>query len=108
MPTYNKLVRDRIPEIIESNGKKFRTRILSEEEYITELKNKSFEELEEYRDAETREEALEELADLMEIVHAFAKSHGTTLEEVEEIRLKKAEKRGAFDEKIFLIDVEDE
>jgi predicted house-cleaning noncanonical NTP pyrophosphatase (MazG superfamily) len=107
MPTYNKLVRDRIPEIIEANGKKFSTRVLSDEEYITELKNKSFEELEEYRDAETREEALEELADLMEIVHAFARSHGTTLEEVEEIRRKKAEKRGAFDEKIFLIEVED-
>jgi predicted house-cleaning noncanonical NTP pyrophosphatase (MazG superfamily) len=107
MPTYNKLVRDRIPEIIEANGKKFSTRILSDEEYITELKNKSFEELEEYRDAETREEALEELADLMEIVHAFAKAHGTTLEEIEEIRRKKAEKRGTFEKKIFLIEVED-
>lgn len=50
MPTYNKLVRDRIPEIIEANGKKFSTRILSNDEYITELKNKSFEELHEYRD----------------------------------------------------------
>ncbi|WP_064094130.1 nucleoside triphosphate pyrophosphohydrolase [Rossellomorea aquimaris] len=107
MPTYKKLVRDRIPEIIESSGKKLSTRILSDEEYITELKNKSFEELEEYRDAETREEALEELADLMEIVHEFAKSLGTTFEEVEEIRRKKAEKRGGFEEKIFLIDVED-
>ncbi|WP_409250668.1 phosphoribosyl-ATP pyrophosphohydrolase [Bacillus sp. SCS-153A] len=107
MPVYNKLVRDRIPEIIESNGKEFKARILSDEEYITELKNKSFEELQEYRDAETREEALEELADLMEIVHAFAKSHGSSLEEVEEIRQKKADKRGAFEEKIFLIEVED-
>ena len=107
MAIYNKLVRDRIPEIIEGTGKKFSTRIRSNDEYITELKNKSFEELHEYRDAETREEALEELADLMEIVHAIAKSHGTTLEEVEEIRRRKAEKRGAFEEKIFLIEVED-
>jgi predicted house-cleaning noncanonical NTP pyrophosphatase (MazG superfamily) len=43
----------------------------------------------------------------MEIVHAFAKFHGTTLEEIEEIRCEKAERRGAFDEKIFLIEVED-
>ncbi|WP_421377998.1 phosphoribosyl-ATP pyrophosphohydrolase [Bacillus salacetis] len=107
MPIYNKLVRDKIPEIIESNGKKFTTRILSNEEYITELKNKSFEELEEYRNAITREEALEELADLMEIVHAFARSHGTNLEEVEEIRRNRAEDHGGFNEKIFLIDVED-
>ncbi len=56
MPTYNKLVRDRIPEIIEATGKKFSTRILSDEEYLIELKNKSFEELEEYHDAETRED----------------------------------------------------
>lgn len=107
MPVYNKLVRDKIPEIIESNGKEFTKKILSDEEFITELKNKSYEELEEYCDAETREDALEELADLMEIVHAFAKFHGTTLEEVEEIRRKKAERRGVFDEKIFLIKVED-
>jgi predicted house-cleaning noncanonical NTP pyrophosphatase (MazG superfamily) len=107
VPEYNKLVRDRIPEIIESSGKKYSTKILSQEEYITELKNKSFEELEEYRDAETREDALEELADLMEIVHALAKSHETSLEEVEEVRLKKAEKRGAFEKRIFLIEVED-
>ncbi|QTC41493.1 nucleoside triphosphate pyrophosphohydrolase [Bacillus sp. V3] len=107
MPIYNKLVRDKIPEVIESNGKKFLTKILSYEEYIIELKNKSFEELEEYCNAETREGALEELADVMEIIHALAKSHGSTLKEVEEIRRKKAEKRGAFDEKIFLIEVED-
>lgn len=107
MPTYNKLVRDRIPEIIEATGKVFTTKILSDEEYVIELKNKSFEELEEYHDAETREEAIEELADLVEIVHAFAKSHNTSLDEIEAIRRDKAEKRGSFDKKIFLLDVED-
>ncbi|MCM3618438.1 nucleoside triphosphate pyrophosphohydrolase [Sutcliffiella horikoshii] len=107
MPKYNKLVRDKIPEIIELTGKKYTTRILSEEEYINELKNKSFEELEEYRNAVTKEEALEELADLMEVIHAFAKYHNTILNEVEELRQKKAEKRGAFEERIFLIEVED-
>jgi predicted house-cleaning noncanonical NTP pyrophosphatase (MazG superfamily) len=48
MPIYNKLVRDRIPEVIESTGKQFSTRILNDEEYIKELKNKSSEELQEY------------------------------------------------------------
>lgn len=107
MPTYNKLVRDRIPEIIESTGKAFTTRVLSEEDYLIELKKKSFEELEEYHDAETRKEAIEELADLMEIVCAFAKSHDATLEEIEAIRREKASKRGSFDKKIYLIEVED-
>ncbi|MGM0852607.1 MAG: nucleoside triphosphate pyrophosphohydrolase [Bacillota bacterium] len=107
MPTYNKLVRDRIPEIIEATGKTFTTRILSDEEYLIELKKKSFEELEEFHDAETREDAIEELADLMEIVLEFAKFHNTSLDEIEAIRRETAEKRGSFDKKIFLKDVED-
>lgn len=107
MTTYNKLVRDRIPEIIEATGKTFTTSILTEEEYLIELKKKSFEELKEYHEAESRENAIEELADLMEVVHAFAKYHSTTLNEIEVIRREKAEKRGAFDNKIFLVEVED-
>lgn len=108
MPVYNKLVRDRIPEIIESTGKKFSTRILDNDEYIKELKKKSFEELEEYVSTTSDEDALEELADLLEIIHALAEYHGASFEKVEEIRKKKVEKRGGFKEKIFLIEVEDE
>lgn len=108
MPIYNKLVRDRIPEVITSTGKKFTTRILANEEYIKELKNKSFEELNEYINAENDSDAIEELADLLEIIHALADCHGGTIEKVEEVRQKKAEKRGGFKEKIFLIEVEDE
>jgi predicted house-cleaning noncanonical NTP pyrophosphatase (MazG superfamily) len=107
MPTYNKLVRDRIPEIIEATGKKFSTSILDEEQYIKELKKKSLEELEEYHEAETNKDALEELADVLEIMHALASVHGSSIEEVERIRKEKAEKRGGFQEKIFLIEVED-
>jgi predicted house-cleaning noncanonical NTP pyrophosphatase (MazG superfamily) len=107
MPTYNKLVRDRIPEVIERTGKSFNTTILTQEEYIKELKKKSYEELEEYMSAENNEEALEELADLLEILHAFAAVHGSSIDKVEEIRKKKAEKRGGFQERIFLVDVED-
>nr|WP_263327093.1 nucleoside triphosphate pyrophosphohydrolase [Neobacillus sp. Marseille-Q6967] len=108
MPIYNKLVRDRIPEIIQKTGKKFTTRILENNEYIKELKNKSFEELEEYIKAENNEDAIEELADLLEIIHALAEYHESSIDKVEEVRQKKAEKRGAFKEKIFLIEVEDE
>jgi predicted house-cleaning noncanonical NTP pyrophosphatase (MazG superfamily) len=107
MPTYNKLVRDRIPEVIEKTGKSFNTRVLSQEEYIKELKKKSYEELEEYMSAETNEEALEEIADLLEILHAFAAVHGSSIDKVEEIRKMKVEKRGGFQERIFLVDVED-
>jgi predicted house-cleaning noncanonical NTP pyrophosphatase (MazG superfamily) len=108
MPIYKKLVRNRIPEVIESTGKQFTTRILDNEEYIKELKSKSFEELEEYINAENDKNAIEELADLLEIIHALAECHGGSIEKVEEVRQMKAEKRGGFKEKIFLIEVEDE
>lgn len=108
MPIYNKLVRDRIPEIIESTGKKFSTRILNDEEYITELKKKSFEELEEYVRTDNHEDGIEELADLLELIHALAETHGASIEKVEEVRKLKVDKRGGFNEKIFLIEVEDE
>src|SRR5690242_2826129 len=102
MPIYNKLVRDRIPEIIEKYGKKFSTKILSNEEYIKALKEKSFEELNEYVNTNNDKDAIEELADLLEIIHALAECHGASFEKVEEIRKQKANKRGGFKEKIFL------
>lgn len=108
MPIHNKLVRDRIPEIIKSTGKLAVTEILDEEEYVTELRRKSKEELDEFLKSETNEEALEELADLLEIIHALAKVHAANIDKVEQIRLKKAEERGSFDERIFLIEVLDE
>ncbi|WP_053363446.1 nucleoside triphosphate pyrophosphohydrolase [Bacillus sp. FJAT-27251] len=108
MPVYNKLVRDLIPEVIEKTGKNFSTRILSNEEYITELKKKAFEELNEYVETESKEDSVEELADLLEILHALAEYHGSSIEEVEEVRKKKVEKRGGFKEKVFLIEVEDD
>lgn len=108
MTIHNKLVRDKIPEIIENTGKKFKTRVLSNEEYLKELRKKSYEELEEYMNASDKENALEELADLLEIIHALAIAHDSSISEVEAIRETKAQKRGGFKEKIFLIEVEDD
>lgn len=105
MPVYNKLVRDKIPEIIEANGAAPNVRILEEDEYIKYLKEKCSEELNEYFDAETNSEEVEELPDLLEIMHALAAQHGSSIEEVEHVRRIKAEKRGRFQEKIFLMEV---
>lgn len=107
MPVYNKLVRDLIPEVIQNSGKKFTTRILEDDEYIIELKKKLSEEIQEYKNATTDEEAIEELADILELMHALAKVHGANIQEIEKIRQDKAKKRGGFSEKIFLIEVED-
>ena len=108
MPVHNKLVRDLIPDIIEKTGKEFSTRILDDEEYVVELRKKSEEELQEYLEAKDDESAIEELADLLEIIHALSRCHGATPEQVEEVRKEKAAKRGGFEEKIYLIEVSDD
>ncbi|MGM0896432.1 MAG: nucleoside triphosphate pyrophosphohydrolase [Bacillota bacterium] len=108
MPIYNKLVRDKIPQVIENSGLQFETRILSEEEYKTEVTKKLTEELREYEETDNPKDAVEELADILELIHAAAELNGFSFEEVEEVRVKKAEKRGGFKARIFLIEVEDE
>lgn len=107
MPVYNKLVRDKIPQIIEANGKMFRTRHLSAEEYRSELQMKLREEAEEYFQAKNSQEALEEMADMLEVIRALAGVHGLDWEQLEAIRVKKAEARGGFKDRVYLIDVDE-
>ncbi|GAB6615677.1 MULTISPECIES: nucleoside triphosphate pyrophosphohydrolase [Bacillus] len=106
MPNYNKLIRNKIPQIIKANGKTPTTRILPEDEYINEICNK-IEELTEYLEADTKEHKLEELSDLLELINALAEHEGTTLEEINNIRKRKAEERGGFSNRVFLIEVTD-
>ena len=89
---YNKLVRDRIPEIIEASGKSCVTEILSDEAYLRMVDAKLDEELAEYHS----DQNVEELADLLEVIYAAAMARGYTLEQLESVRTAKAEKRGAF------------
>lgn len=98
---YNKLVRDNIPSIIESNGETPITRILSDEEYKVELERKLNEEYHEVLNASGKDR-LEELADMIEIIKYLAKVDGSTLDEIISIAEEKNLKRGAFEEKIFL------
>lgn len=101
MPIYNKLVRDKILEIIKANGQQATHKILEDDEYAEELTKKLFEEVEEYK----KDRNTDELADIIEVVYALAKLHGCTPEQLEQIRLDKAQKRGGFDKKIFLEEV---
>ena len=97
---YNKLVRDRIPEIINESGAKCKTEILSDEKYLEMIDKKIDEELIEYR----KDQNIEELADLVEVIYAAALASGYTLDELEAVRAKKAEERGTFTKKILLIE----
>lgn len=96
--TYNKLVRDRIPEIIEKDGKNCETEVLSDDDYLAMLDAKLDEELTEYH----QDKNIEELADLMEVIYAVAEARGYSIEQLESVRKDKAEKRGSFKDKIFL------
>ena len=98
---YNKLVRDKIPEIIESNGKTCTVETLTGEKYIAMLDAKLTEELEEYQESKS----LEELADLLEVMGAVVKARGYTWEELTKVRKKKLEERGGFEKKILLKEV---
>ena len=98
---YNKLVRNRIPQIIEESGKRCETEILSNERYLEMLDKKLDEELAEYQ----IEKNIEELADLLEVVYAVAKARGCSVAKLEQIRSEKKGMRGGFDKKIFLIKV---
>ncbi len=99
MKEYNKLIRDKIPEIIANDGnRKPIIRTLDDEEYKKELDKKLQEEMKEYLE----DDNAEELADLVEVIYAILDNKKISLEEFETIRKNKVEKRGAFKEKLFL------
>ncbi|MDD2378008.1 MAG: nucleoside triphosphate pyrophosphohydrolase [Bacilli bacterium] len=98
MKVYNKLVRDKIPDIIKDDNGIPITRILNDEEYLEELNNKLKEELDEYLE----DGSIEELADMAEVMRAIISLKKTSYEEFENIRISKVLKRGAFKERIFL------
>ena len=99
MKLYHKLIRDHIPEIIESKGGKAQIRVLSDEEYPIYLEAKLDEEVGEYH----RDKNVEELADILEVVYALAESIGCSKEELIKIYQKKHDDRGGFKKKLFLI-----
>ena len=96
-----KLVRDKIPAMIESNGQAAKTRILDKEAYTRALEKKLKEETHEY----LRSRELVELADILEVVDALAADQGSSFEQILELKQKKRQTNGAFDRKIFLVSV---
>ncbi len=102
---YNKLVRDKIPhQINNEQGRKANYKILSDEQYIKELDKKLFEEAHEF----IEEYSVEELGDLMEVIFTIMEIKNISIQQVEEARKIKENKKGGFKDKIYLIDVEQE
>lgn len=102
MVIYNKLVRDRIPEMIEAQGETPHIRILEQEEFLQHLEEKVDEEVGEYH----RDKNAEELADILEVVFALAEANGCSRAELMEVYQKKHDARGGFGKRIFLISKE--
>ncbi len=99
--THNKLVRDRIPELIERDGKRCIVSKLDHNEYVRELKRKLLEEAQEANAAELTVE----LADLLEVVVSLCESVGITMTAVEHARMMRAAERGRFESRLSLKDV---
>ncbi|MBR6504902.1 MAG: nucleoside triphosphate pyrophosphohydrolase [Clostridia bacterium] len=101
---YNKLVRDNIPNNINSKkGKSCNYKILNDEEYLKELDKKLIEEAHEFLDGHS----VEELGDLAEVILSIMKHKNISIEQVNEARRIKKDKNGGFENKIYLIDVEE-
>ena len=98
---YHKLVRDKIPAIIESTGKTCRTEVLSRDAYLAMLDEKLGEELNEYQESKS----LEELADLLEVMEAVVTARGYTWEELLAVKAEKKAARGGFEDKLLLLEV---
>ncbi len=104
MKIYNKLVRDKIPQIIRADNKQCTTRVLTDVEYLCALKTKLTEEVAEF----LQSESIEELADVVEVVRALVRAKGQTLELLESVRQSKLDRRGGFEKKLFLEAVSDD
>lgn len=102
MKTYNKLVRDNIPQVIIKSGKQFKIKLLNDIEYKNELKNKLIEEANELNQTRSRETIIDELADIYEVLDYILRTEKIDLFDVQKRRVQKNMSHGAFDEKIYL------
>lgn len=100
----NKLVRDKIPEIMADSGIKATFRILAQSEYMEYLEKKLDEEVEEFHASKD----IEELADIMEVLYAIAVAKGRGADKLDAERIKKRGARGGFSNRILLLDIEEE
>ena len=97
---YGKAIRDKIPEIIRNSGATCTVETLPNDEFLSELEKKLGEEVEEYLQSKSPDE----LADLIEVIYRIVELRGIPLEELEKIRLDKAEKRGGFTKNLYLVE----
>ena len=107
MKIYNKLIRDRIPEIIQKDGNTADIIILSEESFKQAIKEKLIEEATEVYNAQDRDDILSELADLQEVMDTIKQMYNINTLEVNTIQAVKALQRGKFEKRLYLKSVKE-
>jgi predicted house-cleaning noncanonical NTP pyrophosphatase (MazG superfamily) len=100
---YNKLIRDKIPEVMASKGKKFEVRALNNDEFERELIKKVGEEASGLEAANSKEELISELADVLAVINEIKKFKKISEEEVKDALAKNFDRKGGFDKRIFLV-----
>lgn len=103
---YNKLIRDRIPEIMQADGKYYELAVMTEEEYIQALRVKLVEEAEEAQKASS-EDLVTELADIQEVIKAMVEALEISPEQVEQVQTQRHVERGGFEKRLKLLWTED-
>jgi predicted house-cleaning noncanonical NTP pyrophosphatase (MazG superfamily) len=99
---YPKLVRDRIPEIVERNGQTAPTHIAEQDEYIQHLLAKLVEEATELKHAEGLNHQKEEMADVREVLETLQEALGFAEQEIRDVQTSKATERGGFRDRIIM------
>ncbi len=99
---YNKLIRDKIPEIIAAGGSKYELIVLSESEFLRALKDKLVEESKEVQTA-TGLEMIKELADVYEVMETLISKYNLAIEEIKKEQEKRRRERGGFEQKLYLL-----
>ena len=103
---YNKLIRDKILEIIKAAGERPYSRVLNKKEYLKKLKKKVLEEAKELIKAKTKKEIINEIVDIQELIDILIKEARLTKVEVKKLQKLKNKKRGGFKKRLFLIKTE--
>jgi predicted house-cleaning noncanonical NTP pyrophosphatase (MazG superfamily) len=98
----NKLVRDKIPDILKLESKESELIVLNDKDYLNALKQKLIEETHEVVSATTKSDICDELADVLEVIHALASLYNISLSDINNKRLDLKKSKGGFDKKIFL------
>ena len=99
---HKKLIRDKIPQVIEANGDQYEVRVMSKREFEKELKKKLVEEASELLKT-PRKDLINEMADVLELLKSIADFYKIDFELIEEKQVKKRKERGGFKKKLFLI-----